>query len=344
MRKPLTKQYLEVSRYVTLLLLGMFCSVVNAAEVHPSSPPLQNQNFYATDSAQAWLSKMSSAFKTLNYQISFILLMPGADSQPYLWRHAVMEDGREMEQLNLLNGPGREMLRVDDRVSYFEPNVPPYSLQSKIINGPIPSEFFKDPLSLSDAYEFILVGRSRVAGRAAQQIRVISRDKSRYGFNLWLDQETGLILKLNMADLQGQLLEQIQVNDIQISADPHLYFSKVEVAKLPDVLTMGATRPITKRWQINYLPLGMHEVKRDVHRLPVTGNPVEYLMLSDGLVDISVYVKQFTQQDPEQNLVLRYQSDTLLTKRQGEVLVTVIGKLPAVTANAIASSIGPVRP
>ena len=50
-----------------------------------------------------------------------------------------MEDGSELEQLNLQNGPGRELIRVNDVVSVFEPDVQPYSLRSKHINGPIPS-------------------------------------------------------------------------------------------------------------------------------------------------------------------------------------------------------------
>jgi len=53
---------------------------------------------YPLDSAQAWLVKMSNAVRTLNYTVSFVLLKPGMDSQPYLWRHGVNELGLEMEQ------------------------------------------------------------------------------------------------------------------------------------------------------------------------------------------------------------------------------------------------------
>jgi sigma-E factor negative regulatory protein RseB len=164
-------------RVLLALLLIFFVPLqVFALEQNTSETP---SNSYPPDSAQAWLAKMSNAVKSLNYTISFILLKPGVDSQPYLWRHGVNEDGLEMEQLNLLNGPGREVVRIGDKVSYFEPNVPPYSLQSSIINGPFPSEFFQLPEKLILGYEFILVGRSRIAGRAAQQIRIISKDKSR---------------------------------------------------------------------------------------------------------------------------------------------------------------------
>lgn len=299
----------------------------------------QNEKSFPSNSALAWLDKMATSHTTLNYTISFILLKPGVDSQPYLWRHGVDSQGVKMEQLNLLNGPGREVVRIGNKVSYFEPNVPPYSLQSSVINGPFPSEFFQQPEEVRASYDFVMVGRSRVSGRAAQQIRVVSKDKTRFGMNIWLDQETGLMLKLNLVDLNGQLLEQIQVTACHVTEQPDPFFAKIEPAVLPEVLKMRprhANKPI---WNIRYLPVGMMEIKRDVHRLPITGQSVEYVMLSDGLVDVSIYMREAHKDGLQQDILLRHESDTMLTRNQGAVNVTVIGKLPPKTANAIANSI-----
>jgi sigma-E factor negative regulatory protein RseB len=298
-----------------------------------------SNNTYSSDRAQAWLAKMSDAVKSLNYTISFILLKPGVDSQPYLWRHGVSQDGVEMEQLNLLNGPGREAVRIGDKVSYFEPNVPPYSLQSSIINGPFPSEFFQFPEKLMLSYEFILVGRSRIAGRAAQQIRIISKDKSRFGLNVWLDQKTGLLLKMNMFGQDAELLEQIQVTGLQVTKDPDPFFEKIEPGMLPEVVSFGPLAPLNSPWVIGYIPKGMTIIKRDMRRLAGSGEVVEYIMLSDGLVDVSVYLQERENNKPQENLVGTVQSDTLLTIEHGDLNITVIGKLPASTANAIAKSI-----
>ncbi len=291
------------------------------------------------NAAHPWLVRMSQAISELNYQISFVVLKPGVDAQPYLWRHAVTSAGDEMEQLNLLNGPGREMLRINGQVSYFEPNVPPYSLQSDVINGPLPSAFFHDPLALLNSYEFIMVGRSRVAGKAAQQIRIISRDKTRYGFNLWLDQESGLLLKLDMIDLQGQRIEQIQVTELIVTQAPHDYFQRVELDKLPAVIDIRSSARSKLNWDFDFLPVGMQLIKSDVHRLPLTGDLVVYMMLSDGLIDISVYLQEASNTSADSDVLLRHESNTFLTRRQGPLLVTVVGKLPAQTANAIAASI-----
>lgn len=326
-----------ISGVILTLLLCIFIPLQISAQEEPTSET--SDSSYSSDSAKAWLVKMSNAVKSLNYTISFILLKPGVDSQPYLWRHGVNEDGLEMEQLNLLNGPGKEVVRIGDKVSYFEPNVPPYSLQSSIINGPFPSEFFQLPEKLILAYEFILVGRSRIAGRAAQQIRIISKDKSRFGLNVWLDQETGLLLKMNMFGQEAQLLEQIQVTSLHVTKDADPFFAKIEPGMLPEVVNFGPSAPLNSPWEISYIPKGMTIIKRDLRRLSGSGEVVEYIMLSDGLVDVSVYLQERDDNKSQENLVGTVQSDTLLTIEHGDLNITIIGKLPAATANAIAKSI-----
>jgi sigma-E factor negative regulatory protein RseB len=330
----LNSKLFDILRHSLPLFFCFILSIPNAV-----AQETDNTVVYPFDNAEAWLDKMATAVRHLNYKISFVLLKPGVDSQPYLWRHGIDAAGLEMEQLELLNGPGRSVVRMGEKVSYFEPNEPPYSLRSNSINGPFPGDFFRQPTKLMDSYDFVMVGRSRVSGRAAQQIRVVSKDKSRFGLNIWLDQETGLMLKMNIVDLKGQLLEQIQVTSLEVTEKPDPFFARIESAMLPKVLKIPAATPLTSKWQINYLPVGMYQVKMDVHRLPVTGESVDYLMLSDGLVDVSIYMRDATPGTASQDVLIRHESDTLLTRSQGGINVTVVGKLPATTANNIANSI-----
>ncbi|MCV2883248.1 MucB/RseB C-terminal domain-containing protein [Aestuariibacter sp. AA17] len=290
-------------------------------------------------SARAWLTKMSEAVRELNYHISFVVLKPGSEAQPYIWRHGISETGVEMEHLSMLNGPGQEVLRMGDQVSYFEPNVPAYSMRSDVINGPLPETLLSAPETLLGAYDFVLVGRNRISGRSAQQIRVVSTDGSRFGYVLWLDESTGLPLKLNMVDLKGHLLEQIQVTALQVTATPHEHFSRIETSKLPQVIEFNPNKSLEATWNLAFMPIGMEIVKRDRHRLPYTGQWVDYVMLSDGLVNVSVYLHEKNGAVADQDLLLRSESNTFLTRNHGSISVTVIGKVPAQTANAIASSI-----
>lgn len=288
-----------------------------------------------------WLKRLQSLITSANYQVSFVQTTVGKETVPYLWRHAVLDDGTKVEQLNLQNGPGRELIRVDSIVSVFEPDTQPYSIRSRFINGPIPSLLLHNPEKLLQSYEFVLVGRARVAGRPAQQIRVVSRDNTRFGYQLWLDEESGMLLKLNMLDLQGGVLEQIQVSAFTITETPSVYFSRINQSSLPDPITMPSTQSRAHGWEVNYLPVGMSEVKRDTRRLALTGQVVEYKMFSDGLVDVSVYV-QPAEDALGGDIALRNEVSTFLTLKAGKAQVTILGEIPLQTAKAIATSISSV--
>lgn len=290
------------------------------------------------ESTSEWLLRLRDVVNTSNFQVSFVQSRAGGETVPYLWRHGVMPDGTIMEQLNLQNGPGRELIRVGDVVSVFEPDVSPYSLKSEHINGPIPSSLLHHPEELKQGYEFVSVGRARVAGRPAQQIRIVSRDNNRFSYQLWLDEETGMLLKLNMLDLQGGLLEQIQVTSMELTNAPNAYFERINQASLPKPMVIPQRQSKAHSWYVDFLPKGMTEVKQDTRRLALTGQVVEYKMYSDGLVDVSVYV-QPAKDALGSDLVLRNDLSTFLTLTDGKAQVTIVGEIPLQTANAMATSL-----
>ncbi len=319
-----------ISHLNRLVGRGLILATCFIVSLKVQAQPQNEQN------ATAWLDNMASAVKQLNYQASFVLLKQNAQAEPYLWRHG-MVDGVSMEHLSLLNGPGREIVRIGDRVNYFEPNVPSHSIVSDSINGPFPSALFRAPLTHVRGYDYVMVGRSRVAGRAAQQIRIVSQDKNRYGVNLWLDQETALPLKMDMLDIGGKLVEQWLVTGLAVTSEPDPYFFRIKQAQLPPPIP-NAQAMIDLDWRFSWLPKGMQVIKRDAHRLPLTGSPVDYVMLSDGLIDVSVYMQRVEGTVSSQT-ALQHQSDTLFTMSQGPIEVTIVGKLPANTAHKIASGI-----
>ncbi len=332
MRNFLNKYFLQPN-YLWAAFLFFSCVKLASAQVGLIQDP----------NVLMWLDKMADAKANLNYTASYVLSKPGADPQPYLWRHGVNQDGIEMEQLDQLNGPGREVVRVGEKVSYFESHRTPYSLASGYIIGPMPNVLLTDPKSLLSSYDFVIIGKSRISGKAAQQIRMISKDKSRFGYNLWLDQQTGLPLKINVVDLNGQKVEQIQVTALSVTEQPDPYFAKLETATMPAVIELAPVEDTEQHWQVEFIPVGMQQIKHTVRQLPDNSGLLEYLMLSDGLVDISVYMQQATASSAESDIVARFGSDIYYSRKQGAVLVTVIGKIPASTANSIATSVTQVQ-
>lgn len=290
----------------------------------------------------SWLKRLARQTASLNYEVSFVLNIPGKDAQPFLWRHAKIDDTTEIEQLSLLNGPGFENIRVNDVVSVFQPGYPPYSMHGNAIDGPIPDALLHDPQQLQQSYQFLLVGRNRISGRTAQQIRIISIDKTRYGYHLWLDEETGMLLKLNMHGLDGKLLQQIQVTQLRVDDKIAEVFAQLQQDNLPRVIDVINTPQRKHEWQLTFLPVGMKAVKQDIHQLAITGQVAEYSLFSDGLVNVSVYIQAATGVFQD-DVNLNNGANTVHSRTDGKVQVTVVGDIPLVTAQRMAKSIEVIK-
>lgn len=312
-------------------------SSTSAANTDDSTVPSLANDFDVL-SAYAWMRRLSDTIDHRSFELSFVVSSAGRETMPYVWRNAVLADGSTAEQLSLLNGPGFEQIRINNKVSIFEPGFSPLSIRSSAIDGPIPKAFIHTPDILNNSYDILLMGRNRVSGRMAQQIRVISKDKSRYQYHLWLDEQTGLLLKQNMYDLKGALLEQIQVTQLSISDDVLDHFANIQADQLPPVAITQSPRNQALPWTLSFLPVGMQIVSENLRRISATGQPAEYMMVSDGLVDVSIYVMKATDVQQE-DVALNTEATSIVSISNGRIQVTVVGEIPLETASKMANSI-----
>lgn len=303
-----------------------------------SQDALSGENDFDVLSAHAWMRRLSNTVNQMSFEISFVVSSPGRETLPYLWRHALLDNGDKAEQLSLLNGPGFEQIRINNKVSIFEPGFAPLSIRANVIDGPIPGAFIHHPEILNDSYDVLLMGRNRVLGRMAQQVRIISKDKTRYQYHVWLDEQTGLLLKQNMYDDKGGLLEQIQVTHLAINADVAEYFVNITPSQLPPVAATQVQRDQNLPWVLSFMPVGMQKVSENLRRISLTGQPAEYMMVSDGLVDVSIYVMKATEATQE-DLAITTDSTSIVSMSDGRIQVTVVGEIPLETATKMANSI-----
>ncbi|WP_448548802.1 MucB/RseB C-terminal domain-containing protein [Thalassotalea fusca] len=289
-------------------------------------------------SAESWLSRLSKSLKSLNFSTSFVVVKNN-QAEPYHWFHGVNEQGVELEILSLLNGPRRDVLRKDNVISYIEPELPPYSVLSTELKGPIPNVLSGDVNEIAATYDFVSIGKSRVLGRGAQLVRIVPKDNHRFGHWLWLDSKTGMLLKLVIATKQGQLLEQIQFTHLEIADKPSESISQLESTELPRVLEIPeGYQQQALSWEVNWLPDGFKSVNTNRHRLSATKQAVEFILFSDGLVDISVYVNPSRESQRATDFVFDGATVALNQVVNG-MEVSVVGKIPSGTAKRIADSV-----
>ena len=300
------------------------------------------------EEAKQLLERLSKSLRQVNFNTSFVVVKNN-QAEPYHWLHGIVEEqvstdaetkkNIELEILALLNGPRRDILRINNIVSYIEPEYAPYSISSEQISGPIPSVFGQDISILENNYHFVSVGKNRILGRAAQLIRIVPKDSHRYGYWLWLDQESSLLLKLAVITREGKLLEQIQFTHLDITDTISENLKQLQLAELPQIIDVTSQQEYTDlMWQVNWLPNGFEPVKSDRHRINNSKQAVEFMLFNDGLVDISVYVNP----SKEKQRAIEFASDgatIVLSQVISNIEVSVVGKIPLETAEKIVNSV-----
>ena len=58
--------------------------------------------------------------------------------------------------------------------------------------------------------------RERLLGRTTRVVALHPRDEYRYGYRLWIDEETSMPLKTQLCDASGEVIEQIVFSNIDL--------------------------------------------------------------------------------------------------------------------------------
>lgn len=290
------------------------------------------------DKAYDALKKLSLSLRTLNFSTSFVVIKNN-NVEPYLWSHGISEDNVELEVLSLLNGPHRDVIRRNNIVSYLEMGGKPHSVNSRFINSPIPDIFSGDTALLNEHYDFVSVGRSRILGRAADSIRIVSKDAHRYSYWLWLDHDSGLLLKLAIINSKGHVLEQIQFTHVELDEELNPSLIQVKTTELPNAIELPeAVNKQRHPWKVAWLPGGFKQVNANTHRIIHTQQPSEFQMFTDGLIDVSIYVSPSDIPNRKPGVV-HDGATVVFNGVVNNIEISVVGKIPVETAHKIAESI-----
>ncbi|WP_313487845.1 sigma-E factor regulatory protein RseB [Pseudescherichia sp.] len=296
---------------------------------------LFSANASADVTSGALLQQMNLASQSLNYELSFVSInKQGVESLRY--RHARLEN-RPLAQLLQMDGPRREVVQRGSEISYFEPGLEPFTLTGDYIVDSLPSLVYTDFKRLAAFYDFISVGRTRIADRLCEVIRVVARDGTRYSYIVWLDAETKLPMRVDLLDRDGETLEQFRVVAFTVNDRVGSNMENLAKANLPPLLSVPAGEKIDFNWSPTWLPQGFSEVSSSRRKLPTIDMPVESRLFSDGLFSFSINVNRANQNSSDQ--MLRTGRRTVSTTVRDNAEITVVGELPPQTAKRIADSI-----
>ncbi|EDM66709.1 MAG: transcriptional regulator [Moritella sp.] len=294
-------------------------------------------------SADALLDNMKTAFKQLNYDLSYVEIERGRIT-PMRYSHGVIDDV-SVGHLLSLNGNPREYLRRGDITSFFEAEQPGYSLSSTAIPGLL-FNLMATELTLDDSlYQAIYVGgKSRVTGRLSQVVRVVPNDKYRFGYLIWIDVTTNLPLRIDMIKDSGEVVFQVMAISLYQFPDVTPWLEQLNSVKLPPVLSAVQTQallpePTKSEWKAAWMPDGFKQIVSNKHQIVGIGQIIDYMQFSDGLVDISIYVNTNAKAGSlSQGLGVSGQI-SLQSKITDDIEIVVVGEVPSMTAKKIADSV-----
>ncbi|EKF9124689.1 sigma-E factor regulatory protein RseB [Vibrio cholerae] len=292
--------------------------------------------FAEEESAEALLYQMNEASQHLNYELSYILVKKNS-IEPLLYRHA-RQDDQQLAHLVYLSGPVREVIRRGDEVSYIEPGVEPFTIESGNMVAPTIPMLNTDVAELSRYYDFVKVGRAREAGAACQVLRVVPKDGLRYSYVVWVDEKSHLPLRADLLDRDGEVLEQYRTISFSVSERLAEIMAGLNKVQLPEVLKLPKGSVQETFWQVTWVPDGFQAMELNRYRMAMTERLVESQMYSDGLFNFSVYVSASDNYSLKGQLV-RQGRRTLLSVVKGENEISVVGDIPPATAQRIAQSV-----
>ncbi len=291
--------------------------------------------------AQSWLTRMSHAVEELNYQGTF-LHMQGGDAETLQITH-LNDDGRVSERILALDGVAREIIRYEDEVQCILPDRQTVLLEERRDVSPLVSALPSYSDDLLRYYDFALLGEARVVERQTQIVSIKPKDGFRYGYTLWLDQETAMPLKSQLVDEQGNILEQILFAQLEISDS--IPRSELEPTINTDGFRLLRPRAAEEqtdespRLRAARVPEGF-QLSAATHR-PIAGSdyPVEHLVYSDGLATVSVFVEDPKSEPEVAAGYSRVGSANAFSLTVSGRQATAVGEVPRRTVEMIASSL-----
>jgi sigma-E factor negative regulatory protein RseB len=330
-----------IARRTMVALWGL--GLVDAA-VAQAAPLVQRAAPGPEPGVAEWLERMHDASRRRNFVGTLVMSSnTGAMSTARIW-HAC-EGRQELDRVESLTGPRRSTFRRDDEVVTFLPEERVARTERREALGAFPDLLKAGDSSIPEFYTARRVGTDRVAGFDADVVRLVPRDNLRFGYRIWSEKKSGLIVKLQTLDLDGKVLEQAAFSELQLDAP-------VRADKLRQMMAARAgwhverlepvkTTASAEGWRLKSAVPGFKPV--NCYRRPLTPTPAPegsmQWIFSDGLAAVSLFVEAFDARRHQQDGLFSSGATQTLARRVQDWWLTAVGEVPPQTLQAFAQSL-----
>jgi sigma-E factor negative regulatory protein RseB len=293
--------------------------------------------------------RMHEASRKSAYVGTFVVSSSaGSLSSARIW-HAC--DGeQQMERVESLTGTPRSTFRHNDQVVTFLPDSKVARSEKRESLGLFPGLLKSSDSSIPEFYTAQQISSERVAGFDADVVQVQPRDTLRFGYRIWSEKKSGLVVKLQTLDTDGRVLEQAAFSELQLDAPVRMdklirmmgntEGYKVETPEL--VKTTAAAEGWVLRSPVaGFKPMSCY--KRPTSAASAGQDATMQWIFSDGLASVSLFVEVFDRQRHQQEALMAMGATQTLTRhlvdKTGDWWLTVVGEVPPQTLKAFAQSL-----
>ena len=295
-----------------------------------------------SEQARQLINEMSRASRELNYDGIFVYRRDRRmDTMRII--HKADKNG-EQERMVALTGYAREVIRNNKSVTCIFPDN-----QAVMVEKSRPRKFLAAQLpepieKIADFYSFSIGGKDRVAGRSTWIVNIVPKDDFRYGYQLWIDDKSRLMLKSELKDNTGSPVEQILFTQLNIVDEIPQQLLKPAISGKGYTWYSGSSEemPVTSDshlWTVMDMPDGF--ILSDFEKQAVDKNtmPVEHMIYTDGLAMVSVFIEKIMNEpDSMRGASVMGGVNAYATYSNG-YQITAVGEVPQKTVQLMANSV-----
>lgn len=291
----------------------------------------------AERSVGEWLLRMHEASRRRSYVGTFVVSShAGALSSARIW-HAC-EGDVQMERVESLTGAPRAIFRRNDEVMTFLPESRIARSEKRESLGLFPNLLTGSENSIPEYYGARAIGSDRVAGHDADVVQLAPKDNLRYGYRIWSERKSGLVVKLQTLDTQGHVLEQAAFSELQLDAPVRMDKLAQMMASTDGYRVEKAdvvrTSAAAEGWTLKTAVAGFKPMS--CYKRPAAENTMQWIF-SDGLASVSLFVEPLDRlRHTQEGLFAAVGATQTLTHRVQDWWVTAVGEVPPHTLKAFA--------
>lgn len=302
-----------------------------------------------------WLMRIHNAASQRNFQGTFVVSSPGSISSARILH---FHDGADQfERIDPLDGQARQVLRHNGIVHTVWPFEKVVLVEQRDVLNSFPSLLLDGDDRITDVYDVQAQKGERVAGHDANVLMLKPRDEFRYGYRLWAERQSGLLLRVEVLNALGEVLEVSAFSDVSIGvrAQPEMV--------LQPMRKLAGYRVVKPMFQPTGLDVEGWELRKTVagfRQLSCVRRPLEVLdmsdlraastapapvtqavqaIFSDGITYVSVFIEPYNADRHPRPVITVVGATQTMMSRRGDFWVTVVGDVPAVTLRAFTTAL-----